>query len=209
MNKQPIRQIEFFHDAVCGWCYVLSPRLRKLAKQQNIQIVQRCFVLQRSDEEMIERFGSLAQAKSEILNHWIACQQAADDKTLFNIEGMRAQPFNYPSGYLAAVGAKAAERLAGNEAHWDFFDEIQRLHLLVNDNIGDLEMIVKAAVNIGLDEVAFRQMFHAQETLDAVEQDLALARQYRIRSIPTLVINGEQVISKALTNEELAKIFLS
>lgn len=114
MNKQPIRQIEFFHDAVCGWCYVLSPRLRKLAKQQNIQIVQRCFVLQRSDEEMIERFGSLAQAKSEILNHWIACQQAADDKTLFNIEGMRAQPFNYPSGYLAAVGAKAAERLAGN-----------------------------------------------------------------------------------------------
>ncbi|EOX4315594.1 DsbA family protein [Vibrio cholerae] len=73
MNKQPIRQIEFFHDAVCGWCYVLSPRLRKLAKQQNIQIVQRCFVLQRSDEEMVERFGSLAQAKSEILNHWIAC----------------------------------------------------------------------------------------------------------------------------------------
>lgn len=83
------------------------------------------------------------------------------------------------------------------------------MHLLVNDNIGDLETIVKAAVNIGLDEVAFCQMFHGQETLDAVEQDLALARPYRIRSIPTLVINGEQVISKALTNEELAQIFLS
>ena len=209
MNKQNIRQIEFFHDAVCGWCYVLSPRLRQLAKERQIEVVQRCFVLQRSDEEMIERFGSLAQAKIEILNHWVACQQAADDKTLFNIERMRAQPFNYPSGYLAALGAKAAERLAGNEAHWDFFDEIQRLHLLVNDNIGEQETLVTAAVNIGLDEAQFRLQFHATETREAVEQDLALARQYRIRSIPTIVIDGEQVISKALTHDELAQLFLN
>lgn len=206
MNTSIATQIEFFHDAVCGWCYVLSPRLRAIAKKKHVRVVQRCFVLQRDDQEMIARFGSLQQAKEEILRHWVACQKAADEPERINIEGMRAQPFSYPSGYLAALGAKAAEGLAGHAAHWDYFDEIQRLHLQVNDNIGDMAAIVKAAVNIGLDEAGFLRAFQSPQTVAAVESDLMLARQYQIRSIPTLVINGEKVVSSTLTADQLNEL---
>lgn len=209
MTKQTETVIEFFHDAVCGWCYVLSPRLRQIAKQKDIKVVQRCFVLQRSDEEMVARFGSLQQAKSEILTHWISCKQAADDPSTIDIQGMREKPFNYPNGYLAALGAKAAEILGTTDTHWDYFDEIQRLHLKTNDNIGAEETIIQAAINIGLDAAQFRQQLHSETTIAAVEKDLQLARQYDIRSIPTIVINGEHVISKALTQAELAQLFLN
>ncbi|MCG7500109.1 DsbA family protein [Vibrio sp. Of7-15] len=200
--------IEFFHDAVCGWCYVLSPRLRKLAQRADVEIKQRSFVLQRNDEEMIQRFGSLAGAKSEILNHWVACQQKADDPTAFNIEGMRAKPFSYPSGYLAALGAKTAEILGNSDTHWDYFDEIQRLHLKVNDNIGERQTIIQAAQNIGLDSQKFEELLDSEQVRTAVEADISLAQQLNIRSIPTLVVNGEHVITNALTEEQLDNLFV-
>ncbi|WP_445399781.1 DsbA family oxidoreductase [Zobellella sp. An-6] len=200
--------IEFFHDAVCGWCYVLSPRLRKLVERADVEVKQRCFVLQRNDKEMVQRFGSLAAAKSEILKHWVACQQKADDPTRFNIEGMRARPFSYPSGYLAALGAKAAELLGNSDTHWDYFDEIQRLHLKVNDNIGDREVIIAAAGNIGLDTEAFAKALDSDEVRQAVETDLKRARDFDLRSIPSLIINGEHVVSDTLTNEQIERLFL-
>lgn len=205
-DTKPKITLEFFHDAVCGWCYVLSPRLRKLAERADIEVKQRCFVLQRNDDEMITRFGSLAAAKQEILNHWVACQQHADDPDRFDIEGMRAKPFSYPSGYLAALGAKAAELMGNSDTHWDYFDEIQHLHLKVNDNIGDRDVILAAANNIGLDTVRFETLLDSDAVRDAVEADLKRARAFHLRSIPSLIINGEQVVSQTLTEQALLEL---
>ena len=76
----------------------------------------------------------------------------------------------------------------------------------MNDNIGDMAAIVKAAVNIGLDEAGFLRAFQSPQTVAAVESDLMLARQYQIRSIPTLVINGEKVVSNTLTADQLNEL---
>lgn len=195
--------IEFFHDAVCGWCYVISPRLRKYQNDPDIQFVQRSFVLQRNQNEMIERFGSMELAKSEILKHWQACQARADDPSRFNIEGMRAQPFHYPSGYRAAVAAKAAEVLGGQQAHWDFFDEIQHRHLKLNQNIADENVLIEAALTIGLDKQEFLKLLYSEHTHSAVDLDNLLAREYQIATIPTIVINGRRVISDTLTQTQL------
>lgn len=200
-------KIEFFHDAVCGWCYVLSPRLRKLAKQANVEIIQRCFVLQRNDEEIAQRFGSLEMAKFEILNHWASCKAHADDPDTIDIEGMRAKSFTYPSGYLAALGAKAAELMGDSSTHWDYFDEIQHQHLKLNNNIGDKAVIIDAARIIGLDESEFSKLLSSTEVKNAVEDDLRNARRLAISSIPTIVINGEKVISQVLTSEQLEQLF--
>ncbi|UAA37485.1 DsbA family protein [Paraneptunicella aestuarii] len=199
--------VEFFHDAVCGWCYVQSPRLRKIAQEMDIKVVQRCFVLQRNNQEIIQRFGSLEQAKTEILGHWVACKQHADDPTSIDIEGMAKQPFTYPSGYLAALGAKAAEMMGDSDKHWDFFDAIQNQHLRINNNIGDASILIETAQSIGLNPITFEEKLHSDEVKAAVEDDLLLARRYQIRSIPTLVINGEKVISQTLSLEQMRQVF--
>jgi predicted DsbA family dithiol-disulfide isomerase len=198
--------IDFFHDAVCGWCYVLSPRLRRWADHPQVQIRQRCFVLQRNEQEMIERFGSMALAKAEILRHWQQCQAAADDPARFNTEGMRAKPFSYPSGWLAALFAKAAEITYGTAAHWDMFDEIQRRHLLLNENIGSEDTLIAAANTLGFDGKALAVQVKTEELRLQVEDDIALARRLNVRSIPTLLINGKTLVSSTLTNEQLEQL---
>lgn len=196
-------QIEFFHDAVCGWCYVLSPRLRKIAAKYPVNVIHRAFVLQRNDEEMVARFGSLELAKQEILQHWQSCKSFADEPESINIEGMRKADFNYPNGYLAALYAKAVERIAGQDAHWDFFDAVQKVHLYDNQNIADKAVLgaVVQKLELPLDQID--AILHSADNVNALEVDRARAADFDIKSIPTLLINGRNLISQSLSLTQL------
>lgn len=49
--------VDFFHDVVCGWCFVLAPRLQQVSAELGIQVRHRSFVLQDSRAQMVEVFG--------------------------------------------------------------------------------------------------------------------------------------------------------
>lgn len=199
--------VEFFHDAVCGWCYLLSPRLREIASRYNVKIIHRAYVLQRNEEEMVRRFGSLEQAKSEILEHWKHCQFYAEDPSRINIEGMRRADFHYPSGWNAALAAKAAEALGGQIGHWNFFDSVQTAHLKYNRNIADRKVLLDIAESIGFNKAQFEGAMTLQSTSEAVNEDNVRARSFGVQSIPALLINGKRLISQTLTTEQLEELF--
>lgn len=200
-------KVEFYHDAVCGWCYIMSPRLRKIITKFNVDVVHRSFVLQRSKEEMIERFSSMENAKHEILSHWEACKTSADDPSTINIEGMKAAKFDYPSGYQAALFTKSAEILWGQEAHWNLFDAIQKAHLSESRNIADINVLLAIAHEIGLDGNALQELVVDENIGRLVKQDNARAMTFGIKTIPTIVIDGRQVISQAMTLGQLERLF--
>ncbi len=202
-------QIEFFHDAVCGWCYILSPRLRKMAAKYPVKVIHRAFVLQRNDEEMVARFGSMELAKQEILHHWLSCKSFADDPDSINIEGMRAAGFNYPNGYLAALYAKAIERIAGQNAHWDFFDAVQKVHLYHNQNIGDAAVLDAIAQLLGLPLDQINAILHSAENINALEEDRARAAYFDVKTIPTLLINSRNLISHSLNLAQLEHLVVT
>ncbi|KIC20839.1 MULTISPECIES: DsbA family oxidoreductase, partial [unclassified Leisingera] len=95
--KSPVLTIDFFHDAVCGWCFVMSPKLRKLAAEFPIRVRHRTFVLQDSPAKLAAAFGSAEKAKSAILGHWERCAEH-DEGGRINVEGMRRQRSPYPTG---------------------------------------------------------------------------------------------------------------
>lgn len=202
-------QIEFFHDAVCGWCYNLSPRLRNIAARYPVTIVQRAFVLQRNEQEMISRFGSLAGAKQQILQHWQSCKLAADDPDSINIEGMQAATFHYPHGYLAALYAKAVEHVAGQAAHWDFFDAVQRAHLYHNHNIADAAVLDAILQRLALPLASIQAWLHTDANISALEQDLARAVHFGVKTIPTLLLNGKTLVSQSLSLGQLEQLIES
>lgn len=199
-------KIEFYHDAVCGWCYIESPRLRKVALEFNIEVVHRAFVLQRNEDEMIARFGSMELAKKEILKHWESCLPYTDDPTTVNVEGMRATDFKYPSGYLAAKAAIAAGIMAGQKGHWDFFDGIQKSHMYLNKNISDRNVLLEVAKNMGFEIKRFEILMDSEEVSNRVELDNKMARNKGIVSIPTIVIDGKKIISSVLTEQDTREI---
>ena len=181
--------IDFYHDVVCGWCYVMSPRLRQVAGELGIQVRHHTFVLQDSREQMVQVFGSMERAKSEILGHWEACAKQ-DDAQRINIEGMRAQSFEYPNGLAAALACQTAHMLGGDAAHWDYFDAVQRAHLTEGRNIGDAETLTEIAVAQGFDRDAFTQAMTGETAAQRVQADRIQAMQLGIRSIPTLIVSS-------------------
>lgn len=180
--------IDFFHDVVCCWCFNISSRMRALAREFDLDIRHRTFVLQASPAEMAARWGSSEDARETILGHWAVCRQVSDRPELVDIYAMRAAPFDYPHGMTAAQGCKAAERLGGQAAHWDMFDRLQRAHLTEARNIADPEVVLHAARDLGFEATAFANVFQDPETMRAVETDRQHARALQVRSIPTLIV---------------------
>ena len=180
--------VDFFHDVVCGWCFNISPRLRVLAAEFDIEVRHRTFVLQESPEQMIAVFGSMAQAKETILGHWAACRTASDTPELFNIERMRAAPFDYPYGLPAALFCKAAERLSGQGSHWDMFDTIQKAHITEARNVADMDVMLEIAGDLGFDRDRFRRAVFDPGTRNAVDADRHLARRMQVTSVPTVIV---------------------
>lgn len=191
--------IDFFHDAVCGWCYVMSPRLRQVAADLGIQVRHHTFVLQDSREQMLRAFGSMERAKREILGHWAACAQH-DDTQSINIEGMQAQNFEYPHGMPSALACQAAYLLAGEQGHWDYFDAVQRAHLVESRNIGDMDTLLAIAVAQGFGGEAFLSAMDSDIAHQRVQTDRTQAARMGIQSIPTVLVSSRE------TGQELARL---
>ncbi|NOI30433.1 DsbA family oxidoreductase [Vibrio coralliilyticus] len=201
--------IEFFHDVVCGWCYIQSSVLRQLEKKYPLKITHRSYVLQRTPQDMAERFGSLAQAKQEILAHWASCERFEGSTDRFNIEAMAKASFSYPSGLLAAQATQAAEQLAGENGHWDMFDALQRAHLQRAENIADIDVLLNIARTLGYDTDAFLEVMYAPTTFARLDTDRQRAQALDIRSIPTFIVNGQELVRQTTRYDDLDRFFTS
>ena len=180
--------IDFFHDVVCCWCFNISSRMRNLAAEFDLDVRHRTFVLQASRAEMAARWGSPEDARETILGHWAVCRQVSDRPELVDINEMRAATFDYPHGMTAALGCKAAERLGGQNAHWDMFDRLQCAHLTETRNVADPATVLDMARELGFEATAFAELFDDPGTLRSVETDRQQARKLQVRSIPTLIV---------------------
>jgi len=161
--------VDFFHDVVCGWCFVLAPRLQQVSAELGIQVRHRSFVLQDSRAQMVEVFGSMERAKAIILRHWTDCA-AHEDSARIDIEGMRAQDFEYPSGWLGALACQAAGLIGGNDAHGAMFDAVQWAHLHQHRNIGDAEVLLDIAESLGHPRGAFADHMRSDAVRPPLEQ---------------------------------------
>lgn len=199
--------IDFFHDSVCSWCYLLSPQLKILADEIPLDIRHHTFTLSATKEEMISHFGSAAIAKETILSHW---QQVTeyDSSLLINVEGMRKQTFDYPHGGPAALACKAAEVQEGSSGHWRYFDRVQKAHFHENRNIADVNVLLELANELGLDRERFTQDLYKQDTLDKVESDQFLAKKWGIRSVPSLVVEQRWIVPGTTDLEHLKAMLL-
>ena len=194
--------LDFYHDVVCGWCFNISPRLRRLAEEFDLEVRHRCFILQDSKRQMVAAFGSMARAKDTILRHWVACRAASDRPEAFDTEGMRAAPFDYPHGLPTALACKAAERMAGQSGHWDMFDALQRAHISQARNVADPAVLQAVAGEAGFDVGAFARVMAQHATRSGVEADRTLARRHRVVSVPTIIVQetGARLVNGPLSD---------
>jgi len=202
----PLIKIEFFHDAICSFCFPMSARMRLIAKKyNNVEINHRSFALGWEAEDFIRSFGSREAVKPEVLGHWAHANEN-DDEHRFNIEGMRQTDFNFPISQPGLKAAKAAGLVGGDEMYWDVFDRIQNKLFVENKNIEDVAVLEEAVKETSISFTAWKEQFESDETEKAVLEDLQLVQAYGVRSAPTLVINQKYAISGAQSQEAIEKV---
>lgn len=189
--------VEFFHDVICSFCFPTSFRMRQLQKMMpETQIIHRSYALVKSERDFDEMFGSRAAAKNEILSHWEQANQN-DDLHRFNISGMHKVEFPFPASMKALTACKAAYFTAGDAGYWDVFDALQNALFVQNRNIEDSDIINECIRQSGIDFAKWEQHYNSSDTKEAVEKDLILAKQYGIKGVPCLIIDGKYRISGA------------
>lgn len=203
MNAMNEITIEFFHDVICSFCFPMSYRMRQLEKMMpEVQIVHRSYALVKSVGDFNWMFGSRKAAKEEILRHWEHANRN-DDLHRFNISGMRQADFPFPSSLKGLLACKAAYFVAGDAGYWNVFDNLQNALFVQNKNIEDNDIIEDCIKKSGVDYESWAQHYNSKGTMDAVERDFLLVKQYNIQGVPALVINGNRQISGA---QPLSKI---
>ncbi len=170
-----------------------------------VQVDHRAFALGPSPDAIGRIFGDQERGKREILGHWAQAASQPDGEAI-NPALMARRPFPYPWSIPGLRACKAAEHLGGHEAHWDLFDRVQRAHLVECLNIADPEVLVACAVEVGLEEDAFRQAFDSPEVTEAVRADLGEADARGIHAVPTMVFEDRWLLQGAVPEEVLRRV---
>ncbi|WP_152522320.1 DsbA family oxidoreductase [Metaclostridioides mangenotii] len=197
--------IEFFHDVICSYCFPMSYKMRRLAKENpDIEIIHRSFALVNSMEDFKLMFGSREAAKGEIVPHWEHANQV-DELHRFNIEGMLKQDFPFPISMPALYAVKAAGILGGQLAYWDMFDNLQHAFFVESKNVEENEVIYECVKKAGLNFDEWKNSYDSDQVKGDVEEDFKLVHKYGIDVVPTLIINGKYKISGAQPYDDLLK----
>ena len=81
-----------------------------------------------------------------------------------------------------------------------------RKYLFDGNDLGDVENLIAAAVEAGLDTVATRQFLSSTEGVTEVRKEEQVGREMGISAVPTFIVNGEIVASGAIPPAELVSL---
>jgi predicted DsbA family dithiol-disulfide isomerase len=185
--------IEIWSDIICPWCYLGKHRLDQV-RPPDVTVTFRAFQLDPSPvpqplpikQAMAAKFGGPERAEQMFAQ--VTELAAADGLTLDFERAILANTFD-------------AHRLVAWAATQDLqqmmVETLQRAHFEQGIDIGSHTELARLSGSIGLDEAAALAYLASPAGTDAVNADLAEARELGITSVPTFVIDRKYVVQGA------------
>ena len=188
--------IQVWSDVVCPWCYIGKKRLEKALADfpGEVTVTYRAYQLDpspvprpvRTKDAMAAKFGGPARAE----------QMFAHVSSIATGDGLRLD-----FDRSIAANTFEAHRLiawaAGQGRQADLLDALQRAHFTDGVDLGARPALAAVAGSIGLDPAAAQAFLASPAGTDAVNTDIAEARELGITSVPTFVIDGKYAIQGA------------
>lgn len=184
--------IEIWYDLVCPWCYLGKRRLEDVPLE-----VTTTFRAYQLDPAPVPAGLPIRQAMLAKIG-----DQREVEQMFRHVTAIAAQE-GLALDYDRAIAANTfdAHRLvawaAGQELQLAMIEALQRAHFADGVDIGSHRELARLADEIGLDgQAAFAYLATSAGT-DAVNADLAEARELGITSVPTFVVDRKYVIQGA------------
>jgi len=203
MALAPKLSIEVFSDLVCPWCFIGKRRLdRVLASPagEGVEVHWRAYQLApRLPPDGIDRaryYQSKFGSDGKTVPKRIA-EEAAGEGLTFNFAAINKMPNTFLGHRLMVF----AEESRGPAAQHLLADVLFRAYFQEGRDVGDLQTLVQAAAEAGLDAHAAEAWLAGDAGKDRVQEELDRAVELGIQGVPSFVLGGVFPIPGAQTVE--------
>jgi len=214
--------IEIWSDVVCPWCYIGKRRLEKALSSwasagstsvggsttgREVDIVYRSFQLDPSApteptqtvaEHLGAKYGGGLEAGKQMVERTEAV--AAEEGLPFRLA--EAQRANTADAHRLLHMALAESP----EAQARLKEELLAAYFLRAENIADHDVLLAAATEVGIDEVAAKEVLAGDAHADAVEHDIREAASLGATGVPFFVVDRKYGVSGAQPTELFAQL---
>lgn len=206
-------KIETWSDIACPWCYIGSARLKAALETfehaDEVEVTYRSFQLD----------PTLPDAYDGTETDYLASRKgipASQVRQMFDRVRAAAAPdgLALDLGAVKVANSRRAHRLLHAALRADdtaavqraLVDGLFRAHFVDGESIADEQVLVRCAVEAGLDEEAARAALDDEELDRAVDADIASAAQLGIQGVPFSVVAEKYGVSGAQPVEALSKM---
>ncbi|AGL13532.1 DsbA family protein [Actinoplanes sp. N902-109] len=173
--------IEVWSDIGCPWCYLGLRRLEAV-RPPDATVTVRAFQLGAEPEPLTD------EHRTQLMSTHVTELAAAEGLTL---DFTRVVPVDTFDAHRLVAWA------ATQELQLMMVETLQRAHFEDGADVGSHTELARLAGSIGLDEQAALAYLASPAGTDAVNADLAEARELGISSVPTVVVDRRFVIQGA------------
>ncbi|MGA4518923.1 DsbA family oxidoreductase [Solibacillus silvestris] len=197
-------KIEVWSDYVCPFCYIgkkqLEIALDELGYGDAIEVAYKSYLLDPSTpvdttssvyEELSRKYQiSIDEVKKMTAN---VTARAKEVGLEYNFDEMKSA--NTVKAHRLAKWAETE----GKEK--EFTERVLKAYFLEGEAIGQTDVLLTLAEEVGLSAEKARQVIESNEYLEQVEQDIAVAQNLGVRGVPFFVIDNKYGISGAQPQE--------
>jgi len=204
-NHQPVR-VDVVSDVVCPWCFIGKRRLEKaIASRPDLDVQVRFHPYFLNDwvpragisrtEYLTTKFGSPERYNRNVPR---MIEAAASEGLTYAPDKIQRQPNTLDCHRLILW----ADQQQGNGPRMK--QRLMSLYFAEGADLTDREVLVKAAVDCGLDATQVRELLASDTDVDTVTQAAESAKAAGIDGVPMFIFNGVLAVSGAQSPEYLA-----
>jgi len=208
LTPRPL-QIDIVSDVVCPWCYIGKKRLERalaLAAEVPVEIRWRPYFLNPwvpregidRDSYLTTKFGSV-EAYRKIAGRVV--EEAAAEGLGYHPERVRRQPNTLDCHRLIHW----AEHDPGGDKSAAMKQRLMELYFRDGGDLTDLDVLVQAAADCGLDPEATRQRLASDVDVELISAQAKDAADKGVSGVPTFVLAKKYAVSGAQPAEQLAR----
>jgi predicted DsbA family dithiol-disulfide isomerase len=211
--------IEIFSDVVCPWCFIGKRRLDEVMRTsvgEGVELIWRPYQLYPNmpaagipREDLLRarhpEVEDLAALKRKVPGRIRA--EAAEVGLEFDFGAMEIMPNTLLAHRLLSYAAAQPEDDAaarGNVQH-ELAEVLFRYNFCDGRNVGDLEELVNAAVEVGLPGQAVRNFLHSDSGVDELLEDLDRAVDLGVSGVPCFLLGGSFQLPGAQTAQVMGQ----
>lgn len=199
-------KIDIFSDSVCPWCRIGKKNLFDAIEQwtsEPIQVHYRAYQLNPDIPKEGKPFFEAMASKGSpdmIMQMLTQVTRAGEAAQIpFRFDKVERMPNTLASHlFIKSVPEEEASRVV---------DATFKAYFEDGKDIGDVEVLLSLADELGLDVDQIRDGIENERRLDEIQADIAFARENQITGVPFFVINGKLALSGAHPAENFLKAF--